>query len=269
MLDGARRLEAILAHDVGVGERRQKPDIDGERCPARVRLCGQRADQVGFANVEDVGEAGRVLPGNPVTISGGSHGVAQCDCRGREHVVLLGPPETRRRGADNGGECMPGIFDIEITKHRGDGDAQVACTSLRRGGKRGTQQNDAEVRVDADRREGRHDGGLDARADARAGLRDRCGRGGGAGLELRSGHAVTVRESMHVARLGSVELVETRGFECGGDLRGPRLHPGTPWARRDASAWSNPDAITDAILTWVTVCSPDQAGMLLTSSTVG
>ena len=103
------------------GNAARKPDIDGERCPARVRLCGQRADQVGFTNVEDVGEAGHVLPGNAVTIGGGSHGLAQCDCGGREHVVLLGAPETRRRGADNGGECMPCIFDIEIIKHRGDG----------------------------------------------------------------------------------------------------------------------------------------------------
>src|SRR5262249_19774619 len=87
--------------------------------------------------------------------------------------------------------------------------------------------------------------------------------------ELRRVHPVTVGEDVDVAGLERIELVAARGLEGLRDLGRSGAHTAAPRRRRSPSAVIMSPASTAAMRSEVTFCSPDQAGMLLTSSTLG
>ncbi len=77
---------------------------------------------------------------------------------------------------------------------------------------------------------------------------------------------------MDVAGLRRLELIKTSRLEGRGNLFRQRCHAVAPRSVRAASAASaatKSPATIRAMLVRVTFCRPDQAGMLLTSSTVG
>src|SRR5262249_48065542 len=111
------------------------------------------------------------------------------------------------------------------------------------------------------------DGAQDALADARARPREAGRSGIGAAHELGGGHAMAVGKDMHVAGLGGLELVAAGGLEGCGDGVGARRHRGASRFPRAASTCTRSAASAAAMFVRVTFCKPDQAGMLLTSST--
>ena len=190
------------------------------------------------------------------------------DRRGREHVVALGAPEPGGGGARDGAEGERGVLDVEGIEPLRERGAQVPRGGLGRGGERRAQQDDAEIGIGADRGQRRFDGvenALPIRApECDSGRRPprRSGRS-------RMPSCRALGEDVNVAGLRSVELVATGRRERGGDrLRrhGHACAPGRAWA---ASAAMRSPARIGAMRSRVTFCRPDQAGMLLTSSTVG
>ena len=204
-----------------------------------------------------------------IAVGSGGHRVTQRDDCRFEDVILLDAAEAGRRGARDCAKSKPRIIDIEITKNACEAVLQAGRRKFGSGRERRAQKNDAEVGVDADCRERRIDGGVDAFADTGAGFGDRCRCGVRAGPEFGCAHSVAGCKDVHVARLWGVEFLEAGGFERGGDLLGWRRHPVAPCCARSPRAVTSPVATTAAMLSVVTFCSPDHAGMLLTSSTVG
>ena len=148
-------------------------------------------------------------------------------------------------------------------------------------GERRAKQDDAEIGVGADRLACRADRFEDAPPDAEIGIGERRRRDAGAGEELVGRHAVAVGEEMDIARLQRLDLPPAGLFVGGPDALGAKA-PGHEFAgaakrcgrardaalpARSARNVSRASAIASAMLTAATDCSPDQAGMLLTSST--
>src|SRR5512135_322147 len=83
--------------------------------------------------------------------------------------------------------------------------------------------------------------------------------------KLVYGHTMTVGKSVDIAWLRSIELGEACPSKSGLNPLRTRGHAIAPREPRSASAATRASAKTEAILTAVTLCRPDQAGMLLTS----
>src|SRR5207244_3508799 len=141
-------------------------------------------------------------------------------------------------------------------------------TRFGRGGEWGTQEDDPEIRVGRDRRLGRFDRAKNTLPDACARLRQRrCGDFRAAD-EFRRAQVPAGSKNMDVAGFRRLQLIETCGLECGRDCF-CRRHPAGPCSALTSKAATRSLASIDAMLACVTFCSPDHAGMLLTSSTVG
>ena len=94
-------------------------------------------------------------------------------------------------------------------------------------------------------------------------------RGIGAGDELGRRHAMAIGKNVHIAGLWCVKLGKAGPSERFGDQIRARGHANASRRRRSAKASTRAATRLAAILADDTFCSPDQAGMLLTSSTVG
>src|SRR5262249_10712626 len=130
-------------------------------------------------------------------------------------------------------------------------------------------QNNSKVGVGTDRRERRHDGAMNAKADPSALRRERSCSCIRAADKLVHRHTMTVGKSVNIAWLRSIELGEACPSKSRLNPLRTRSHAIAPRKPRAASAATRASAKTEAILTAVTFCRPDQAGMLLTSRTAG
>ena len=183
--------------------------------------------------------------------------------------MSLHPSEPGRRRACDRAEGKLGVSNIQRREHLREGGTKVAKSHLGRCGQRCAEQDDAEIGVGADQCQCRFDGVANAVADPRSGEGERRRCHLGAPDELRGGHAVARGEDMDVAGLRRLELIKTSRPEGGGNLFRQRGHAVAPRSVRAASASTRSPARIRAMLARVTFCRPDQAGMLLTSSTVG
>src|SRR5699024_7554596 len=143
---------------------------------------------------------------------------------------------------------------------------------FRRDGEGCTEKQNSEIGVRANLRGGGARCREDSRSDPFPRLREGPGRDQGASLAVVDHHAVTVRIDKHGPALQRIEFRPARGA----------IGPGDPGWRKscghcDATSRTgaaaprtdsrNDRATTSAMSISVTRCRPDQAGMLLTSST--
>src|SRR5690348_12140733 len=261
---------SVLAYDVAVGKGGEKAEKDSERAPARIVRALTRRSEQWLAAFEYVDKIGIILGGNAVAVGGLGHRLAQRHVRRREYVVALHASQPGRIREHDGAKRQLGILYVEIDKDARERGPQVRCRAL--GGRRqwGAQQHNSEIGIGgADRLSGRFHGAEDACADTRSVPREGAGGSGGALFELCRRHAMSGGEQMDVARLRGLEFVAAGRHECRGDPARRQVHARALGYAASGSAERKSPTRTDAMFARVTDCSPDQAGMLLTSSTVG
>src|SRR5262249_808 len=171
--------------------------------------------------------------------------------------------------AYDGAEGKLGVAHVEAVEYLRQAGAQIRGLALRCRGQWRAQQGDAPIGIAAGRGKGCFDGAENALADASAGGGEGSGGGLRAADELAGGHPVAGSVDVNVAGLRRVELVAAGGLERGGDLLRRRSQTVAPRRARVASAAMRSPARMEAMRARVTFCTPDQAGLLLTSSTVG
>ena len=222
------------------------------------------------ADVEDVGEAVRVVPGDAVAVLRRAHGFEQRDGRRRAHVVL-------RRIAEPGG--------------RGEHDRLEHVRGVRRRRALSSTRPTAGRRSSAPSRSAASAIGADISTMPRLVLQSTAlrvaaiaprtrsptrapGRAiqsfvtSALNLEIADGHAVPVGKIVHVAGLRRPQLVEAGATIGFGDLirrKAQSRDPAVP--SLDRSARQKRSARCSAMSIFATLCRPDQAGMEFTSST--
>ena len=153
--------------DVRVGDRREKGQIDGERRPARFALPLAGGLQRRQAERENVVISRDILPRDAVPLRRLRHGLAQGHGGRGVDVMPRRASEAAWIGGGYGGEDVLGVRMVETIEHPGQGRAQSRMSGLRGRRKRRAQEDDAEIGVLTDSREGRLDSGADAGSDPR------------------------------------------------------------------------------------------------------
>ena len=197
------------------------------------------------------------------------HRLPQRHGRDRMDIVPVGLSEAARRGERNGLKRKIGVRDIEAFEHIRERGAQIRRRDLGRGGQRRAEQDDPEIGVGSGCGARRRDGIENALSDARARLGERARGGLGAAQEIGDRHAMAVGENMHVAGLGRRKFIAAGRHEGGRDGRRGHGHNSARCTPLRSSAATRSAASAAAIFAGVTFCTPAQAGMLLTSSTLG
>ena len=262
---------AKFAQDVRVGHRGEKRQIDGERRPARVALPPARRRQRRQAERENVFISRDILPRDAIPRPPPPPWPrAASRSRGRSRRAgprVRGRRDWRRRWRRRR-PPRPPRRDCRARRPAPGAARHPRAPPPRASGAH--KQDDAEIGVLTDRRQGRGDGARGrgprrARPSPRSGRRlpRRCERSpqGSCGGRARTDARCLVWARR--ARRGRPRYTPPPP-----DLRGPFMRPavasgGGPVRR------SERNAIASATLRALTFCRPLHAGMLLTSSTVG
>ena len=233
------------------------------------------------AEAEHVVEAGDILAGDPVAPRRLPHGFEQADLRRLAHIVRVGRSEAAGRGEHDRLEHRRRVVHVHARRAPSPRFvAQIAAAISAAREQRRAEQDDAEIGV------GRRPPARVARTASR--MRRPTGRPGsvsgpdetlGAGQELLGGHAVPVgeddghcpasaprsRAGRRLRRRPGCARAKAPCHEFAGEAK--RYGRRGASAARSRQAFSRASAIASAMFTAATDCSPDQAGMLLTSST--
>ena len=206
--------------------------------PQRSRPC----DQPFAAELENIGKAVGIVPGDAVAPLGRTHRLKQGHVRLGGDIVLGSIAETAGLRLADGAVGLARVLDGERVENAPEPFGEAALAPVESGrGKRGRKQDNAEIGVLSGRKSRRLGRKPDALADARAFARDkRCG-GFGARHEIGDGHAVAVAEAMHIPGLQRLEFGKASVEEGARDrvrLERRAQAPSRPSRRRDGSAAS-------------------------------
>src|SRR5271169_5014972 len=254
---------------MAVGGRREKAQIGRKRRPFWIDVLPNSGLEQRQAEIKYIGKNGCILPCNAVAVRRLGHGLQQADRCGLEHVVAHTVPEPGRRGPHDGTKRELGILRVKRLEDVNQQLAQVGGFRISCCGEGRAEQDDPQIGIGADGGKGRLDRAQDACADACSLRRQRSGCCLGAGDELVRRHAMAGGKNMNIAGLRRVELGKARPLERICDPLRAQSYAIASRGARPARAAVRASTKTDAMLMDVTFCSPDQAGMLLTSSTVG
>ena len=146
---GSAAVGAVLAENMRVGEGGHHREVHRRSRPAPVVPPRERAPEGRDADVEHVGEAVRVVPGDAVAVLGRPHGFEQRD--GRRARARRSPPPRRARRAQRARSprnTFVGVLDVERVEHAADRGRQILrALALGGAGDRRRHQHDAEIGV--------------------------------------------------------------------------------------------------------------------------